>query len=440
MIRKKIFVSMIIIFMQAFTAFIGCSYNSGPGPFREPAQNSTTRGTFEVTMVNYGLSTGNEFGNVTVGNTPASREVALVNNSPFEVIVSDMILSDPDNFVLNTSRGTNPCGTNAPTLAVGANCTVEVTFTPLSVSSLEETLTIESNYRENPAIDVALRGTGDPISDISVIINQVTIECPEVTAYVSVTDQEGYPLSELSEDDFTVEEDGRVIAPLNSFDFVSEMMIPISVALIMDSSGSIRSTAGAIEKMEAGVTEFIGLLTENDEAEIIKFTSNVDVVQEFTSDKAALTSAVTTHWESGGTSLYDAIHKAVEDTSKNINSRRAIVVITDGADNSSDNTLPQIIHYVSTQEIPIFTIGLGRNIDPVILQQIAHSSGGQYYDTRGPYDIITIYQQLASLLFINQYVLTYDSTTDAAGNLLIEADFQQRVGGDTKDFTPCPGP
>ncbi len=437
MIRNKTFVSLIIIFLLASTVFMGCSSSGGSS---DPAQDPVELKTLEVTPASH------DFGNVTVGNSPAPIEVWLTNGSSSEIVVSDRVLSDTDNFALDTSGGTSPCNTETPTLAEGEGCTVEVTFTPSSVSSLEGTLTISSNDTDNPAIDVALSGMGDPISGLQVKINQVETECPEVTAYVSVTDQKGYPLTDLLEDDFTVEEDGSPMTPLKSFTYVSEITTPVSVALAMDYSGSVSRTEGAIENMEAGAIEFISQLRVDDEAEIINFDNVVEVVQEFTSDKAALTSAVTTSWDKGVyTKLYDAIYKAIEDTSVKTDSRRAVIVITDGTDfphvdNPSNYTLTEIIDYAITQGVPVFTVGLGDGIDPDILKQIADDTGGQFYDATLPYDIKTIYQQLVNVLLLNQYVLTYDSGlgVGATGDLFVEAVFQGINGDSTMEITPCP--
>ena len=144
---------------------------------------------------------------------------------------------------------------------------------PLSRSlaaSFDATLQITSNDSSNPKINIQLSGSAEPIASLDVRINQVEsdMQCPaaKVTAYVSVTDQGGYAVTGLLENNFLVYEDIDVMN-LTDFSFVSQVTAPISVALVMDYSGSITDIPEAQSDMEEAVADFVDQLGADDEAE-----------------------------------------------------------------------------------------------------------------------------------------------------------------------------
>ena len=417
---------MLILILVFPVAFIGCSSGGGDAPAPSPS--------IQVLPSSY------DFGIVTPGNSPAPLEVEIANNGSLGLTVSDITLSDTNNFALDLSAGSNPCHTASSTIAAGSNCTAEVDFTPQSDASFDATLTISSNDPNNPTKNVPLSGIRQPISELNVRINQVETPCPSpvVTAYVSVTDQGGYPVTGLTQTNFSVTEAGAggYVGLPTTVSFVSDTTPTISVALVMDYSYSISKLQDNLDDMEESVANFVDQLEADDEAEIIKFSDDFDVIQAFTSNKDDLKAAINDPYPDGITDFYDAVYKAVDDTTLRSKERRAVIVVTDGGNDPSTYTLQQVIDNANANGVPIFTVGIGQ-VNNAILTQMADDTGGQFYEATTPDNLRTIYQQLANVLFADQYILTYTSLV-ANANLTIKATLGAMTGNDTKITTSCP--
>ena len=399
------------------------------------------------------LPSSYDFGTVTPNNSPAALEVEIQNNGLLALTVSDVFLSDTTNFALDLTGGTHPCITSSPIISAGDKCTFEVNFTPGSYGRLDAVLTIRSDDSTNPTINVPLSGIrDDAVSELNVRINQVeSTSCPipVVTAYVSVTDQGGYPVTTLAAYDFLITEVGGYVGFPTGAPFVSEVSETISVALVMDYSLSITKLQDSVDDMQESVASFVDNLGQDDEAEIIKFATTIAVAQAFTSNKTLLKDAITTPLDVGTQSaLYDAVVRAVNDTALRLKNRKAVIVITDGVDDDgsgnpiSTNNLNDVINYANGTGVPIFTVGFDGKINSAVLQQMANDTGGQSYSAATSDNLRNIYNQLAAILFQDQYVLTYNSGLGVGdtANLTIEATegTSGATGNANKGVTPCP--
>jgi VWFA-related protein len=428
----------------------GITTGCGIDPPRYCPDSSVTRAQMAVFIVRtfeigepsiQVLPSSYDFGIVTPGNSPAPLEVEIANNGLSELTVSDIALSDTTNFVLDLSGGSNPCNTKSPTIVVGDNCTAEVDFLPASNGSFDATLIISSDDPNHSTINVPLSGIREPISELNVRINQIEA-CPRpaVTAYVSVTDQGGYPVTGLTQNDFLVTEAGGYVGLPTTVSFVSDTTPTISVALVMDYSYSISKIQDNLDDMEESVSDFVDQLKVGDEAEIIKFSDDFDVVQAFTSDKDLLKAAISSAYPDGVTDFYDAVYQAVDDTAARSKDRRAVIVITDGGNDFDTYTFADVINNANTKGVPIFTVGIGQ-VNSAILTQMADDTGGQFYEATTPDNLRTIYQQLANVLFADQYILTYTSLLGdgETADLTIGATLVGvPPGSDTKGITSCP--
>lgn len=387
-----------------------------------------------------------DFGIVTDGNLPAPLRLKIANVGGSALPVRDIVLSDVVNFTLTPGAEVNSCGTGSPTLAPGSTCTLEVAFQPTNFGSYDSVLTVTPADPAIPVATVQLKGTLEAEAELNVRINQVETDanCPSarVTAYVSVTDQGGYPVTGLSEGNFSLFENMQPIPLAEPPVFVSQVHAPLSVALALDYSKSITDTPEFVADMVAAAADFIHQLGSGDEAAIIKFGTEVEVFQPYTSDKALLLTALQTPWEKGGkTNLYDAVHKAVQDTAPRKNPRKAVIVITDG-ENRGEQTkysLKAVIQYAGKKGIPVFTIGLGL-FDSSILETLADGTGGQFYRAATSDNLENTYLQLVDTLLEYQYILSYVSgvTDEASAELTVQAVSQATTGKDTRPVTPCP--
>jgi Ca-activated chloride channel family protein len=366
--------------------------------------------------------------------------------------VENIFLSDSSNFSLDLTAGSISCGQNFPTIiAAGESCNAEVTFNPdpkLDDAELGANLTISSNDPVAPTIPVSLSGRVEPIKALTVRINQVeTCPGPVVTAYVSVTDQGGYPVTGLTAADFMITEEGGYMGLPNDPIYYVGNTATLSVALVMDYSGSITDVQDNVDDMEESAADFVDQLGDNDEAEIIKFADDFDVVQSWQPGsvlgKNILKTAIYAPYDNGReTDLYDAVVQAVADAAARSKQRRAVIVISDGVNDGflTNYDLADVINDANDKGVPIFAIGLGQDLNPDILRQMADDTGGHYYESATSDNLRTIYQQLSDVLFKDSYILTYTSGLgdDVTADLTIEATFQTIVGDDTKSITSCP--
>jgi VWFA-related protein len=326
------------------------------------------------------------------------------------------------------------------------------------------------SFVPQPAQTTPTNPPSPPAESITVSLNQIITDCvtnapdKQVTALVTVNDQNGNPITDLTAADFTLFE-GLNQIPLDGspecssgescfgVTFADQANIPLSVALVMDFSYSI---SGANEERPAlaatrqAAVEFVNLLLPTDEAEIIKFGLEPEVAIDFTladaAGKLALESAINASLigDNDGSAVFDAIREAVEDTALRADGRRkAIVVLTDGEDNTSQNGLNDVLDLIRTtandENIPIFTIGLGTNLVEDPLKSIAEESGGVYFNAPTIDDLSGIYNDVAVSLIINQYVFRYNSSLaqSTLTDLMVEATYNSLTDSDSLSFTLC---
>lgn len=110
------------------------------------------------------------FSDLVVGDSSSPQVVTISNTGTAALSVSGISLTDTTNFSLDLSGGSNGCGNATPSIAAGGNCTVSVTFTPMTVASFVASLTVDSDDPDTPTATVSLSGNGTsaPAPNISV--------------------------------------------------------------------------------------------------------------------------------------------------------------------------------------------------------------------------------------------------------------------------------
>lgn len=424
--------STILLFSLVSFALASCS---GSG------SNNTVTGNNAVPKLVISPQSAFNYGAITEGNSASPLEVTLTNNGNRRLDVSSIMLSDMTNYQLNTSTGANSCGTASPAIDAGSSCTVEINFNPTQTGTFPSTVEITSNDSDSPH-QLSITGTSEAVAPVmNVTINQVDLAtCPTVTAFVSVTDQNSFPIDGLTINDFTVLEDNASVGSLSDTDQVDVVTKPISIALVMDYSSSMTDIDEA--EMESSAIDIVNRLAVDDEVEIIKFDKTVHIEQTFTTNKTDLVTAINSDLNNTGTALYDAIQQAVDDTVLRSNDRKAVIVITDGNDNNSTETLNDIIADASSKVIPVFVVALGNNIDLVDLGMITSGTSAELYESDVAQNLDTIIeQQLSEVLFTDQYVLVYTSLNTGSGTHTLEVQATKTggfSGSDSRVITQCP--
>src|SRR6185503_18426143 len=119
-----------------------------------------------------------------------------------------------------------------------------------------------------------------------------------------------------------------------------EALAPVSVVLVLDASGSMRP--GAAKVVEAART-FVGALPSKDSLAVMQFADKPVLVQDLSTKRESSLAAIADYQASGGTALYDALWQSLARL-KLENTRRAIVVLTDGRDENNPGTAPGSVH------------------------------------------------------------------------------------------------
>ena len=236
---------------------------------------------------------------------------------------------------------------------------------------------------------------------------------PEVDVYVSVTDDAGQPVINLTAEDFELEEDGQSVTPAR----VSRAgeQGPVTVVLIIDKSGSMEY-AGKMEAAKEAAIAFVELMRRGDATGVIAFNTQVTTLQEPTDDQELLIEAIGSIEAVDDTALYDALH-AASAILEPVSGRKAIIVVTDGMNTAGESTREDTLSMVDQQGISIYTIGLGdptqgtgsfAGIDEPTLMAISEGSNGIYTFAPNPDELQDLYE-LLSLRIQNEYRLTYRS-------------------------------
>jgi Ca-activated chloride channel homolog len=249
-------------------------------------------------------------------------------------------------------------------------------------------------------------------------IDQVE-EVALVNLFVVVRDAAGNYVQDLAREDLRLWENGR---PQRIERFGTERR-PLNVALVLDSSLSMQGS-----KMDAArqsALGFLDALEPGDEAVVIAFGDDVQVLQELTSDRRALADAVRRVEAKGGTALYDAVWRA-SNLLAGLDGRRVLVLLSDGQDMAESGLEPGSLHTLDESleralrsEVMIFPIGFGRNLHEEldfyrrrtltdILGQLADRTGGRLLLQSRPGQLRRTFQEIVEDLR-RQYFLAYVS-------------------------------
>ncbi|HZN54135.1 MAG TPA: VWA domain-containing protein [Candidatus Polarisedimenticolaceae bacterium] len=250
---------------------------------------------------------------------------------------------------------------------------------------------------------LAYHREGFSVSDV-VVTRKITVESFEqvnrVILWVTVTDRSDRLVSELKKEDFTVFEDG---ARQTIKDFMLEDR-PITMAIVQDSSGSMRDAMGDVHQAAAS---FVETLRPQDRALVIDFDDHVFLLQELTADQALLKEAVTSTEALGATALYDALHAAFRKL-RGIEGRKAIVLLSDGDDTSSLAGFDRILEEAKGQSVLLYAIGLGE-VKKSVLRELAETTGGRAFFVGKAVELGDVYKKIAEELR-RQYYLSYTTT------------------------------
>jgi len=245
-----------------------------------------------------------------------------------------------------------------------------------------------------------------------------------VNVYAAVREARGRPVLDLVRDDFTVLEDG-VPQTLTHF---STARTPITIALLIDASNSMR-LGDRIAYARKGAEEFVDAVEPGDRLMVFWFDDTLHGDVAPVTDRGDVKERIRAIAPGGGTALYDALYTTAMRL-RDIDGRRAIVLLSDGRDQALTENEPGSLHLFEEaletahhSEAAIYAIGLGRHLDREtdlsgsrtvrdLLETFARQTGGRAWFPERAGDLGEVYRSIA-LDLRQQYTLGYVSTNSA---------------------------
>jgi len=214
---------------------------------------------------------------------------------------------------------------------------------------------------------------------------QIRVRVEVVNVPVTVLDRRGLPVLDLNQEDFEVYEDGQR-QPIRYFS--REVQPPLRIGLILDTSNSARPQM-SFQKDAATEFAFTMLQGRSSRNQIFlqTFDATSSILQDFTNDPDLLNEKIRTLKAGGGKALYDAIYFACKEkmlhTGPPENTRRVVVLISNGLDVQSKHTLDEALSMARKAETLIYTIGNAAygytNPGDEGLERLAKDTGGASY-------------------------------------------------------------
>ena len=240
-----------------------------------------------------------------------------------------------------------------------------------------------------------LKGPNTTIENVRVDVVQL---------HVSAVDKNNRFVSGLSEKDFAVQEDGRK-QEITGFEIAENL--PLTIGLVVDGSGSMEKAMPFVH--EASASLFRGLIRKNDRGFVIEFREQPRLIQGLTGDSAELQRAAREPSARGATALFDSVVLGLYQF-RALQGRKALVVVTDGADNHSHVDYDTLLRYARTAGAPIYFIAVNISVlDFGIrgqINEIARESGGEVFHISNPDKVAGVVERIEEELR-SQYIVAF---------------------------------
>ncbi len=231
-------------------------------------------------------------------------------------------------------------------------------------------------------------------------------EVDEVTLHATVVDDKNRLVTGLQRGDFAVLEDGK---PQKITSFRNED-IPVALGIVIDNSGSMRDKRPAVN---TAAINLVKASNPQDKVFVVNFNEEYFLDQDYTSQIPKLKDALERIESRGGTALYDAVVASADHLKKSgALEKKVILVVTDGEDNASRESLEQAIKRLQEENGPtIYTIGLLWGDERSkrahrALREMAEDTGGVAFFPKDLGEVESITQQIAHDIR-NQYTIQY---------------------------------
>ncbi|HVF29887.1 MAG TPA: VWA domain-containing protein [Pyrinomonadaceae bacterium] len=235
----------------------------------------------------------------------------------------------------------------------------------------------------------------------------VTVDSSIVVLNATITDGAGRHVPGLAKSQFTVLEDG-VEQEISTF---TAEDTPFAAVILLDTSGSMEQR---VALARSAAIRFLDGLRETDAAQIYNFDTKVTLVQKF-SNSRDISEKIFDLKAYGFTALNDSIYRAATDLSNRPEKRRAIIVLSDGADNRSEHSADRALKAALAANAVIYTVDMSsidtgqkeRLQSQGALRNFAEKTGGSFIKTPGGAALRTAFEQIVGELG-KQYTIAYE--------------------------------
>jgi len=247
-----------------------------------------------------------------------------------------------------------------------------------------------------------------------------------VTFPATVTDGYGRYVGSLRREQFTLYEDGTPQA----ISLFHNEIVPVSVGIIIDTSGSMENK---IHGAADALVHFVNTIQPDDDVFLMRFSGTVELELDFTGNRELFARAAQSLEARGTTRLYDAVAEALEKIRAGRHKKKALLVITDGMDKSSQVTFEEVLQAARESEVLIYCMGIwpeeqglfrrGRmrsrdeGVDMRVLEAFSDATGGRAFSVEsahhGSVDMIDRAAQDVSTELRQQYTVGYYPTNPA---------------------------
>jgi Ca-activated chloride channel family protein len=229
-----------------------------------------------------------------------------------------------------------------------------------------------------------------------------------VTVNVTLTDAYGRYVTGLGKEAFTIF-DNKEEQQITHF---SDDDAPVSMGVVFDVSGSMGKDK--LGRARDALRHFIDTSHGGDEYFLIGFNSRAQLLMDRTRDSDAMLSKLTFVEAKGNTALYDACYLGIERVTRGAHQKRALLIISDGQDNSSRYTFGELRRLLKETDVLIYAVGIVERNNPgtldvggqALLDELASVSGGRAFFPETPAEMNEIFERIAIELR-HQYSIGY---------------------------------
>ena len=235
---------------------------------------------------------------------------------------------------------------------------------------------------------------------------KLNVDVNLVEVHVSVLDARDRPVGNLTQENFRLFED-QIQQDISVFKHED---IPVSLGLVLDNSRSIEPRK---QRLDAAAVSFVRKGNTQDETFIVHFDDTARLARDFTANIADLVDTLAGVQPFGQTAIYDALILALDHMQQAKHMKKAIMLVTDGIDNSSHHCLEEAVEATKRSHVAVYTVGLlslsgGEKAEDSLIR-IAEASGGRAYFPQNVDDARTAMEGVARDLH-EQYTLGYFPT------------------------------